>query len=68
MRKQQKLMDSRTIIGLDDETRRKIDLVHEFLCETGKNLKDPEILNYLKEVPDLEARFPNDYIHKILVI
>jgi hypothetical protein len=68
MRKQQKLMDSRTIIGLDDETRRKIDLVHSFLCETGKNLKDAEILNYLKDVPDIEARYPNDYIHKILVI
>jgi len=31
-------------------------------------MKDPEILNYLQEVPGIEARFPNDYIHKILVI
>jgi hypothetical protein len=48
MRKQQKLMDSRTIVGLDDETKSKINLVHDFLCEMGKILKDPEILNYLQ--------------------
>lgn len=68
VRKQQKMMDSRAIIGLDGETKQKVDYLHSYLCETGVALKDPEILNYMKQVPDIEARFPGDYIHKILVI
>lgn len=68
VRKQQKMMDSRAIIGLDGETNQKVDYLHSYLCETGVALKDPEILNYMKQVPGIEARFPGDYIHKILVI
>lgn len=41
-------MDSRIIVGLDDETKGRINLVYDFVCEMGKALKDPEIMNYLQ--------------------
>jgi hypothetical protein len=40
MRKQQKMMDTRRIVGLQKETLGKIDTVHKYVCETGKALKD----------------------------
>jgi len=61
-------MDCRTIIGLGDEGKSKIDLVHKFLCDIGIAIEDKEIRRYMEQVPGIQARFPGDYIHKILVI
>lgn len=68
MRKMQKLMDTRKIVGLEQETLSKIDKIHAFICETGTVLKKEEILAYLKDLPILEERIPGDILHKILFI
>ena len=39
LRKQQKLMDTRKLIGFRQEQMQNIDKVHKFICDTGTELK-----------------------------
>jgi hypothetical protein len=68
VRKQQKLMDTRTILGLAGEKQEKIDKIHSFICRCGEIYKNTEIMKYNEQVPALEQMFPGDYVHKILFI
>jgi len=56
------------LVGIDDKTKEKVDIIHKYICKTGYDLKDAEILMYVKKLPQIEAQYPNDYLHKVLVI
>lgn len=66
--KQQKLMDTRRIIGLDKETMDKVDTIHQFICDTGTRLKVGEVMEYVSHLADIERRLPGNVIHKIMFI
>jgi hypothetical protein len=53
LRKQQKLMDTRKIIGLDEDRVKKIETIHKFLCKFGEVYKNQEIMRYNEQVPGL---------------
>lgn len=40
MRKQQKIMDTRKILGFSPEKQSKIDAIHSFICANGTKLKN----------------------------
>lgn len=53
IRKQQKLMDTRKIVGLEKETLEKINKIHGYICETGVALKSEEVETYVQHLPEL---------------
>ena len=53
LRKQQKLMDTRKILGLEGERVQKIETIHKFLTKSGEAFNHPEIKRYNEQVPDL---------------
>lgn len=68
LRKQQKLMDTRSILGLSKEKLEKLEKIHKFICEKGEQFKNTEVMRYNDQVPSLEEMFPGDKVHKILFI
>ena len=40
LRKQQKLMDTRKVLGLEGDNLEKLNKVHKYICETGTEMKD----------------------------
>ena len=68
LRKQQKLMDTRHILGLEEDQLKKIEVVHKYVCKAGAELKDAEVLEYLRSLPTIESKLPGDIVHKIMFI
>jgi hypothetical protein len=68
LRKQQKLMDTRKILGFEGERSEKVEVIHKFLCKFGEVFNNAEIKRYNEKVPALEEMLPGDAVHKILVI
>ena len=68
LRKQQKLMETRKLIGLEGQSWSKLQKIYKWICESGVALRDPEVIQYLSEVPGIEKRLPGDKIHKIMFI
>jgi hypothetical protein len=64
----QKEMHSNLLLGISEESRGRVDRIHEFICEAGRAFRDPEILRYISKLPDIEEKYPGDYLHKILFI
>lgn len=46
----------------------KLEIIHKFICKFGEIYKNPEIMQYKKQVADIESLLPGDVVHKILTI
>jgi hypothetical protein len=68
MRELQKLLHSYRIIGIPAESEEEIGKVYRYLCEAGCAFKDQEIVKYVAKLPELERKFPNDELHRIIFI
>ena len=68
MRELQKLLHSYRIIGIPPSRQEEISKIYRYLCEAGCVFKDPDIIKYVAKLPELELKFPNDELHKIILI
>ncbi len=64
----QKEMNTDANPSLSEETKKKIDKIHDYLKEAGPFFKDADLTRYSKNVPKIQKQFPTDYLYKILII
>ena len=68
IRSLQKELYTNMLFNIPDESREKISKLHSYICEMGKSLRDPEILRYINKLPEIERKYPKDFLYKILFI
>jgi hypothetical protein len=68
VRKGQKLMDTRQIVGVGKETLETVELMHEYVCQAGVALGVGEVRSYVGQLAEIDKRIPGDWLHKIMFI